>query len=374
MNNSTKLLLLMFLAILPAFLQAAIVPDGFKIEVFAEKVDGARQMALSDTGVIYVGSRRPGKVHAVIDTDGDFKADKTVLIIDDLYMPSGLTYKDGDLYVAEVDKILRFKDIDKNYDKSPKPEVVFDNLPDKSHHGWKYAKFGPDERLYIPIGVPCNVCNEEDKRFGTIIALDVESGEFEYIATGVRNSVGFDWDPLTQEFWFTDNGRDWMGDDVPPCELNKVSKSGDFFGFPYVHGNSVKDPEFYSSFKKDKGNTDFVLPQWEYQAHVAPLGMIFYQGKQFPKEYQNSILVAQHGSWNRSKKVGYKIVNMQLDKDRNVIAQNDFVTGWLEGEKVLGRPVDLITLPDGSVLISDDGFSIIYRVSYQAEKASKSKS
>ncbi len=345
-------------------LQAAIVPEGFSIEVFADEVEGARQLALSDSGIIYVGSRRAGKVHAVIDTDGDFKADKTVLILENLNMPSGLTYKDGDLYIAEVHQVIRIKDIDKNYDKKLKAEVIYSDLPDKSHHGWKFTDFGPDGRLYIPIGVPCNVCLSEDRRFGTIIAVDLETGEKEYIAEGVRNSVGFDWDPVTNELWFTDNGRDWMGDDTPPCELNKVTKSGQFFGFPFVHGKSINDPKFYQGFKKARGDTEFIEPQWEYQAHVAPLGMMFYQGEQFPEEYKNSIFVAQHGSWNRSKKVGYKIVNMQLDENRNVVSQTDFVTGWLEGEEVLGRPVDLLTLPDGSVLISDDGFSIIYRVSY----------
>lgn len=367
MNNLLKLLLSLSLALLAFTASTAEVPSGFKIEVFADEVEGARQMVLSKNGIIYVGSRRPGKVHAVIDKDGDYKADEVVLIIEDLNMPSGLTYKDGDLFIAEVHRVIRIKDIDKNYDKSPKPEVVYSNLPDKLHHGWKYAKFGPDGRLYIPIGVACNVCLSDDRRFGSIIAVDLETGKEEYIAEGVRNSVGFDWDPVTNDFWFTDNGRDMMGDDIPPCELNKVSKVGDFFGFPYMHGKSVKDPKFYKRFEKDRGNTDFVEPEWEYQAHVAPLGMMFYQGEQFPAEYKNSIFVAQHGSWNRSKKVGYKIVNMQLDENRNVIAENDFVTGWLDGEEVLGRPMDIITLKDGSILISDDGFSVIYRVSYTKE-------
>lgn len=344
------------------------LPKGFKIEVFADKVDGARQMALSKTGVIYVGSRKAGKVHAVVDSDGDHKADEVVLIADNLFMPSGLAYKNGDLYVAEVDKVIRFKDIDKTFRKKPKAEVVYDNLPNKSHHGWKYLKFGPDDKMYIPIGVPCNVCLSEDRRFGTIISVDLATDKEEYVAEGVRNSVGFDWDPVTKKFWFTDNGRDWLGDDSPPCELNKVSKVGDFFGFPYVHGKSVEDPKFYSEFKEHRKSLDFVKPEWEYQAHVAPLGMMFYQGDQFPKEYKNSIFVAQHGSWNRSKKVGYKIVNMQLDENRNVIAENDFVTGWLDGEEVSGRPMDIIMLEDGSILISDDGFSVIYRVSYVGDK------
>lgn len=368
MNFGVKLLIFTLLYATATISHTSEVPEGFKIEVFAENVENARQMALSDSGIVYVGSRRVGKVHAVIDSDGDYKADKTVLVIDGLNMPSGLTYKDGDLYIAEVDKVIRIKDIDKNFDKSPKAEVVYSNLPDKSHHGWKYTKFGPDGRLYVPIGVPCNVCLSEDRRFGSIIAVNIETGESEYIAEGVRNSVGFDWDPLTKNFWFTDNGRDWMGDDSPPCELNRVTKSGQFFGFPFVHGKEVKDPKFYQRFSKARGSLDFEQPVWEFQAHVAPLGMTFYQGKQFPEKYRNSIFVAQHGSWNRSSKVGYKIVNLQLDEKRNVISQSDFVTGWLDGEEVLGRPMDVMELPDGSILISDDGFDKIYRVSYQSQE------
>lgn len=354
--------LALILSMMTSSLQAAEVPEGFKVELFAEDVDGARQMALSDSGIVYTGSRKPGKVHAMIDKDKDFKADEIVLVADGLNLPSGVTYKDGDLYVAEVDKILRFKDIDKNYDKKPEPEVVFDELPSESHHGWKYIKFGPDGHLYIPIGVPCNICNEEDERFGTIGRLNIETGEFELIATGVRNSVGFDWHPETKELWFTDNGRDWMGDDLPPCELNIVTEDGQFFGFPYVHGNDVMDPEFGDEL----GDREYQKPVWEYQAHVAPLGMLFYTGDMFPEEYKNTPLVTLHGSWNRSTKVGYKVVHMPLEGNK-VTAENDFVTGWLEGDEVLGRPNDIIMLPDGSILISDDGFSKVYRVSYSSE-------
>ncbi|WP_251357978.1 sorbosone dehydrogenase family protein [Kangiella sp. TOML190] len=364
MINQIKLALFTLLYATVTFVHSAEVPKGFQIDVFASEVEGARQMALSKTGIIYVGSMRAGKVHAVIDSDGDFKADKTVLVMDGLNLPSGLAYKDGDLYIAEVDQVIRIKDIDTSYDKSPKSEVVYDNLPDKSHHGWKYTKFGPDGRLYVPIGVPCNICLSEDKRFGTIVAIDVTNGESEVVANGVRNSVGFDWDPKTKHLWFTDNGRDMMGDDVPPCELNQVSEAGQFFGFPYVHGKAVKDPKFYKRFANDRPKMDFVEPAWEFQAHVAPLGMLFYQGEQFPKEYQNSIFVAQHGSWNRSSKVGYKVVNLQRDEQGKVVSQTDFATGWLDGEETLGRPADVIMLSDGSLLISDDGFSKIYRVSY----------
>ena len=344
--------------------QSAEVPENFNIDIYAPEVEGARQMALSDSGVLYVGTRKAGKVYAVEDTDGDYKADKVYTIIDDLYMPSGIAYRDGDLYVAEVDKILRFKDIDKHYKDPKEPEVVYDDLPDDSHHGWKYIKFGPDGKLYIPIGVPCNVCNEDDKRFGTIIRIDVDADniEREYVATGVRNSVGFDWHPETKELWFTDNGRDWLGDDEPACELNHVTELGEFFGFPFIHDSDFLDP----AFGKDLGDREFTKPAWEFQAHVAPLGMLYYTGDMFPKEYQNTMFVTLHGSWNRSTKVGYKVVHLTLDGQK-VESQTDFVTGWLVDGEVKGRPNDVIQLPDGSLLVSDDGFGKIYRVTYSKE-------
>ena len=347
---------------LASALQAAEVPEKFNIELYAPEVEGARQMALSDSGVLYVGTRKAGKVYAVEDSDGDFKADKVYTIIEDLYMPSGLAFKDGDLYVAEVDKILRFKDIDKHYKDPQEPEVVYENLPDDSHHGWKYLKFGPDGKLYIPIGVPCNVCDDEG--YGLIIRIDVDAEEIEreVVATGVRNSVGFDWHPETKELWFTDNGRDWLGDDEPACELNRVTKLGEFFGFPYVHGEDFMDPAFGDKL----GDRDFTKPAWEFQAHVAPLGMLYYTGDMFPEEYKNTMLVTQHGSWNRSTKVGYKVVHLTLDGQK-VESQSDFVTGWLIDGEVKGRPNDVIQMPDGSILISDDGFGKIYRVTYLAE-------
>lgn len=338
-------------------LQAAKVPDNFTIAEFASDVEGARQMALSDSGVLYVGTRKAGKVYAIEDTDGDFKADKVYTIIEDLYMPSGVAYRDGDLYVAEVDKILRFKNIDKHYKQPKKPEVVYSDLPDDSHHGWKYIKFGPDGKLYIPIGVPCNVCNEDG--YGLIIRVDLESKEREIVASGVRNSVGFDWHPETKDLWFTDNGRDWLGDDEPACELNHVSETGQFFGFPFVHGEDFLDP----AFGKELGDRNFTKPAWEFQAHVAPLGMMFYTGEMFPEHYKNTMFVTQHGSWNRSTKVGYKLVHLTLD-GQEVKSQSDFITGWLVDGDVKGRPNDVIQLPDGSLLVSDDGFGKIYRVSY----------
>lgn len=346
-------------------LNAAEVPKGFTISEFATDVTNVRQMALSESGIIYAGSRREGKVYAIVDSDKDFKADKVVVIAEDLYLPSGVAYKDGDLYVAEVDKILRFADIDKNYNKNPKAEIVFDDLPDKSHHGWKYIKFGADNKLYIPIGVACNVCPEQDP-FGTIMRLDLDTKTLELVAKGVRNSVGFDWHPITGDLWFTDNGRDMMGDDIPPCELNKVTEDGQFFGFPYIHGSNIADPKFGSKLTPELAK-NFKAPEWNYQAHVAPLGALFYTGDMFPDEYKNTLFVALHGSWNRSKKVGYKVVNMTFDGENGdtVKAENDFVTGWLNGEEVSARPNDIIQLPDGSILISDDGFGKIFRVTYK---------
>ncbi len=284
------------------------VPTGFNIEIYADDVDGARQMALGETGIIYTGSRRPGKVHAVIDHDGDQRADEVVEIASGLMLPSGIAYRDGDLYVAEVHRVIRFADIDSNYRKKPKPTVVIDDLPDETHHGWKYLKFGPDGKLYVPVGAPCNICQSEDPRFGTILAFDLEGGEPEFVARGVRNSVGFDFHPDTGKLWFTDNGRDHMGDDQPPDELNRVDKSGAHFGYPFFHGGDIPDPEF----GKGKDPKDYVPPVWRFDAHVAAIGMKFYTGEMFPEKYRNRILVAQHGSWNRSSKVGYRVMMLTL--------------------------------------------------------------
>ncbi|WP_076543256.1 sorbosone dehydrogenase family protein [Shewanella sp. UCD-KL21] len=337
------------------------LPPNFTIEVYAESVDNARQMALGDNGTLFVGSRRAGNLYALIDSNNDMKADRQIVVAKDLFMPSGIAFHNGSLYVAEVDKIWRYRDIEKHLPNVPAPELVYDKLPNKAHHGWKFIKFGPDGKLYIPVGAPCNVC-ESELPFASILKLDVETKQTTIVAKGVRNSVGFDFHPDTGELWFTDNGRDMMGDDLPDDELNHVTEIGQHFGFPYVHNADIADPEFVND-KLAKLNTPPVL---NLGAHVAALGMEFYQGQQFPASYKGDIFIAQHGSWNRSSKVGYRIMQVTLDGNK-VSDYQPFATGWLQGEQSWGRPVAVLTMADGSLLVSDDAANAVYRISYSGE-------
>ena len=342
------------------------LPSNFKIDVWAADIPNAREMAISDEGIVFVGSRQEGNVYAVIDENGDGKADTKFILAEDLEMPNGVALKDGDLYVAEVSRIIRFKDILNNLN-APKYEVVYDKYPTETHHGWKFIAFGPDGMLYVPVGAPCNICESEDEIFASITRLNVNSPNPtpEIVAHGVRNSVGFDWDPKTGDMWFTDNGRDMLGDDVPNCELNHISEAGQHFGYPYWHEGTVKDPEF-----GDKGGpaSDYVAPAAKMGAHVAPLGMRFYEGSMFPAEYKSKVIIAKHGSWNRSKKSGYVITSLNIDGS-NASGEQDFATGWLdEGtQEAWGRPVDVQEMKDGSLLISDDMAGVIYRVTYSAK-------
>ncbi|MEB2785418.1 PQQ-dependent sugar dehydrogenase [Algoriphagus persicinus] len=342
------------------------LPANFKIEVWAADIPNARQLAISEDGIVFAGSRQEGSVYAVIDEDGDGKADTKFTLAEDLQMPNGVAYKDGDLYVAEVSRILRFKDI-KNNLANPTYEVVYGSFPTETHHGWKFIAFGPDGKLYVPVGAPCNICEPEKEIFASITRLDVDSPNPtpEVYAHGVRNSVGFDWDPTTGDMWFTDNGRDMMGDDVPNCELNHITEAGQHFGYPYWHEGTVKDPEF-----GDKGGaaSDYIAPAAKLGAHVAPLGMRFYQGGMFPAEYKNQIIIAKHGSWNRSKKSGYVITSLNVD-GTNATDEQEFASGWLdeEAQEAWGRPVDVQEMKDGSLLVSDDMAGVIYRVTYSAK-------
>ena len=279
-------------------------------------------------------------------------------------MPNGVAYRNGDLYVAEVSRILRFKDIENNLESPPTPEVVYDKYPTEEHHGWKYINFGPDGKLYVPVGAPCNICESEDPVFNTITRLDVDTKEMEIVQKGVRNSVGFTWHPETGDLWFTDNGRDWMGDDMPACELNRAQKAGMHFGYPYCHQGDLLDDEFGGSKSCDA----YEAPAQKLGPHVAPLGMEFYTGNMFPSEYKNNVaFIAEHGSWNRAKKIGYRITMVTLDEDHNAIAYNTFADGWLDvpADEAWGRPVDLEYLPDGSMLVSDDFGDSIYRIYYK---------
>ncbi len=353
-------------------LEQLTMPDGFRISVFAE-VENARQMAQGDSGILYVGSRRAGKLHAVIDEDGDHKADRVVLIDDELNMPSGITYRDGDLYVAAVSTIYRYRDIDENFNSSPEPEVITDAFPTDRHHGWKFIDFGPDGNLYVPVGAPCNICDREEP-YATIVKMDVDNPDgWEIVARGVRNSVGFDWDPATGDLWFTDNGRDHMGDDIPPCELNHLSEEGQHFGYPYFHGASIVDPEF-----GDKGETAdaYREPALNLGPHTAPLGMMFYTGDMLPESFRGNILLAERGSWNRTPEaghIGYRLVHARKN-DAGELQYDILVEGWLNDDKMTnwGRPVDLLQLDDGSILISDDGNGTIYRLSYDDDQVAAS--
>lgn len=342
------------------------LPAGFLIDKYAE-VDNARQMAHGGKGIIFVGTRKDGNVYAVVDADGDKKADSVHLIDHDLNLPSGLAYRDGDLYVGAVNEILVYRNIDSQLKSPPKPQVLTDQLPDKSHHGWKYLGFGPDGKLYIPVGAPCNICLSENPQFASILRMDVtKPDQIEHYVSGIRNTVGFDWHPTTGELWFTDNGRDLMGDNLPPGELNRISKQGQHFGYPFFHAGDIADPKFGDGKKPE----DYVYPELKLDPHVAALGMKFYFGNMFPKAYQQQVFMAEHGSWNRSKEAGHtghRITVARKNSDGKLVYET-LIDGWLQKNKAWGRPVDVLELDDGSMLISDDKAGVIYRLSYQTSE------
>lgn len=343
------------------------VAAGFRIALVTDAVPNARQMALGRSAdgksVLYVGSRSEGKVYAVELLQGG-KVGPVHTIASGLNMPSGIAWRDGSLYVAAVSKILRFDAIDTHLAQPPAPVLVTDRLPGESHHGWKFIAFGPDGKLYVPVGAPCNVC-EPDDRHGVIVRMNGDGSDQETIARGVRNSVGFDWSPADKTLWFTDNGRDMLGDDLPSDELNHVTRAGESFGFPYCHQGDTPDPEFGAKH----ACSEFTAPAARLGAHVASIGMRFYTGTQFPPGYRGNIFIAEHGSWNRSKKSGYQIARVSVDSQGRSGKPEPFIEGWLQTdangrESVWGRPADVLVMPDGSLLVSDDLAGAIYRVSY----------
>ena len=344
------------------------IPNGFEISIFADKLDSPRQLAETDEGYVIAGSKKGNKIYALLDQDLDGYAEKRILVADNLQNPTGVTVYGGDLYFAEIDTVWIIKEIDNwlnsNSESIPTKSVYMNNLPSETWHGFKYIDFGPDGNLYIPVGVPCNICLEpqtNDNRFAAIHKY--VDGELVTVADGVRNSVGFDWHPVTKKMYFSDNGRDWLGDDSPDCELNVIDTEGSFYGYPFKHAKSVIDPEFGHLIPSV--NKTFIDPIAELGAHVAPLGVAFYDQDIFPAKYKNSLFVALHGSWNRTKKSGYKIVFIQLDEEGNYVSQEDFITGWLSSESAWGRPVSPYIMSDGSMLLSDDKYNVIYRVSYK---------
>jgi glucose/arabinose dehydrogenase len=333
------------------------LPPGFSIEVYAEDVDNARSLALGRDGTVFVGTRSAGKVYALPDRDGDRRADRVLTLARNLDQPNGVAYKDGDLYVAEIRRILRFRNIDRTMADGPKFDVLFEGFPPETHHGWKFIAFGPDGRLYVPIGAPCNICDRGDP-YASITRLKPDGTGFEIFARGVRNTVGFDWHPATGELWFTDNGRDWLGDDLPPDELNKAAAAGLHFGFPYCHGAGLKDPDYGG---RDCGS--FTLPERELGPHVAALGLRFYSGSMFPRKYRRGLFIAEHGSWNRREPIGYRIMFVPV-ADGRAAGYEVFAQGWLLKGRSWGRPVDVLPLPDGSLLVSDDKAGAVYRIAY----------
>jgi glucose/arabinose dehydrogenase len=335
------------------------LPPGFKISVFAE-VPSARSLSWGGNGTLFAGTRGD-KVYAIVDTDKNGKADKVYTIASGLNSPNGVAFRNGSLYVAEINRVLRFDDIENNLENPPAYKVVYDKLPKDGHHGWKFIAFGPDDKLYVPVGAPCNVCKKEEPVYSTITRMNADGTGFEIFAKGIRNTVGFSWHPQTKELWFTDNGRDELGDNVPSDELNTAPKAGMDFGFPYCHQGDILDPEF----GKGKNCSDYTPPAFKLGPHVASLGMRFYTGQMFPAEYQNQIFVAEHGSWNRSNKIGYNITLVKLENNK-VIEAVPFATGWLQpDEKTIGRPVDIIVASDGALLVSDDTKGAIYRINYE---------
>jgi len=339
------------------------LPRGFTIEVFADDLPGARSLTISPAGTLFVGTRGMSFIYAIPGAASSPRAVKARRIGRGLTSPNGVAVHDGALYVAEISRILRFDDIEARLDHSPEPVVVTDRYPTDRHHGWKFIAFGPDGWLYVPVGAPCNVCLPPGPLHETITRMKPDGSTIEVFARGVRNSVGFDWHPATHELWFTDNGRDWLGDNQPPDELNHAPRAGLHFGFPYCHGHRLSDAQFGG----DKDCADFTSPAAELGPHVASLGMRFYTGTMFPPEYRGRIFIAEHGSWNRRTPVGYRITTVRVEGDR-AVGYAPFATGWLRGTgRFMGRPVDVLAMPDGALLVSDDHAGAIYRISYRPE-------
>jgi len=335
------------------------LPKGFHIALYSGQVPNAREMALGTNGTVFVGSMEAGKVYALTDSHHVGRADRVRVIASGLRMPVGVAFRDGDLYISAVSRILVLRDIEQHLDNPPEPVVVTDRYPRETQHGWKFIAFGPDGKLYVPIGAPCNIC-DPGHGYAKLTRINVDGSDRQDVAYGIRNTVGFAWQPGTGQLWFTDNGRDLMGDDMPSDELNRISRSGEHFGFPYCHQGDTPDPEF----GKGKNCKDYASPVLKLGAHVAALGMRFYTGNQFPADYKGAIIIAEHGSWNRTRKSGYRVMSVHLN-GHAVKSCRPLIEGFEQNERAWGRPVDVQPLPDGSLLVSDDLAGAIYRVTYQ---------
>ncbi len=354
---------LLWLLVTPVFgaprLDRLTLPPGFHIAVYSDQVPSAREIALGTHGTVFVGSMSAGKVYALVDRDGDGRADQVRVVASGLEMPVGVAFRDGNLYISAVSRILVLRNIEQHLDDPPPPVVINDHFPSETHHGWKFIAFGPDGKLYVPIGAPCNIC-DRGNAYAKLVRINPDGSGMQDVAYGIRNTVGFDWQPGTKHLWFTDNGRDMMGDDMPSDELNEVSRLGQHFGYPYCHQGDTADPEF----GKGHDCKDYVPPRLKLGAHVASLGMRFYEGRQFPTRYRGAIIVAEHGSWNRTTKSGYRVMTVRLRGDQ-VLSYRPLIEGFQQDQKAWGRPVDVQPMPDGSLLVSDDLAGAVYRVTYR---------
>jgi glucose/arabinose dehydrogenase len=338
-------------------------PKGFKIEVYASGIPNARSLRLGDKGTLFVGNRVLDKVYAVTDKDG--KRDVKV-IASGLDRPNGLAFHDGTLYIAEGTRISKLEKIEDNLDNPPKPVVIYSDLPNQQAHGWKFISIGPDNKLYVPVGAPCNICLPPDAN-AQLRRINLDGSGMEVVARGIRNTVGFDWHPVTKELYFTDNGRDWLSEDLPNDELNRITKTGQHFGYPYCHQGNVPDSEFGWGHSC----AEFTAPVALLGPHSASLGMRFYTGNMFPAEYKDTIFVARHGSWNKTNKIGGDIVTVKLNRDGTVKSWEPFITGFIQDNNYIGRPVDVLVMKDGSLLIADDFAGAVYRVTYNGKFAAR---
>lgn len=363
-SRAAPLLLAMMSFTLPACAQRSLpvneirVPPGFTVQVIA-RVPGARAMTWGAQGTLFVGSKSD-RVYAVrLSPDDDPQKAQVHTIATGLRSPLGVAFRDGALYLSSIDRILRLPKIEQSLEQPPRPELVSDRFPKEGWHGGKFIAFGPDGKLYVPVGAPCNICEPDRDRYANIMRMNADGTGLEVFARGVRNSVGFDWDPQSREMWFTDNGRDNLGDDAPPDELNRASRAGLHFGYPFCHAGDIVDPQF-----GEHGCSEFTAPVQKLGPHVAALGMRFYTGAQFPAAYRNRIFIAEHGSWNRSRKIGYRVSMVTVENGR-ATRYETFAEGWLRDESAWGRPADVLVAPDGSLLVSDDTAGAIYRISYR---------
>jgi len=346
---------------LPGDIPGIDVPAGFHITRYSDQTPNARSLALGEDGTVYVGTMTEGNVYALQDNDRDGHAETVRTVVRGLNVPNGVAWYQGDLYIAELHRIIKIRDVAHHLDGNATFEPVYSGFPNEKHHGWKYLRVGPDHKLYTPVGAPCNICLPPNEMFTALTRMNPDGSHFEIYAKGLRNSVGFDWLPGTGELYATDNGRDYLGDDAPADELNRVSHAGQHFGYPWCHAGNIPDPEYGGQH----ACTEFEPPAWKFPAHVAALGIRFYQGKQFPAKYQGQLFVAQHGSWNRTQPQGYRVALVRFN-DGKPVSEEVFASGWLHADgKASGRPVDILEMPDGALLVSDDLAGAVYRISYR---------